>query len=390
MIVIGLVLIWTTGRFIIEDGGSVVFQVIMAWLASVAMEPAVGVLARHMKRGFATAAVMLGIVAAIVIFTLAFGDLLVEQVSNLIRAVPGLLAEIATWCNTTFGTALDPVELLNQLKMTPQEIAAAGVEVAGGLLSVLGNVLGGFFSLMTIGLFTFYFSADAPRLKRWIARLLPPRRQEVFLVVWDLAVAKTGGYVAARVVLAAICGGITAVFLFLIGMDYWLALGAWTGIVSQFVPTIGTYIAIALPVLVGFASADPVDGVLALIFALIYQQIENLTIEPKISADAVDMHPAVAFGAVLLGAALFGVAGALVAVPVAALILALVEIYSRKYELLPQLRAVDREPSPATDNGPGGSGQGPSGPAGGERRGRRMIHRRQRRGRPSAALPPPP
>jgi predicted PurR-regulated permease PerM len=166
----------------------------------------------------------------------------------------------------------------------------------------------------------------------------------VFIVVWDLAVKKTGGYVAARVVLAAICGSFTAAFLFLIGMPYWLALGVWTGIVSQFVPTVGTYIAIALPVVVGLTSADPVDGVLALIFALIYQQIENLTIEPRISAEAVDMHPAVAFASVILGAALFGAAGALVAVPIAALLLSLLEIYSRQYELLPQLGP----PPPAT------------------------------------------
>ena len=74
-------------------------------------------------------------------------------------------------------------------------------------------------------------------------------------------------------------------------MPYWLALGIWTGVVAQFVPTIGTYIAIALPVVVGLLEADPSTGVLALIFALIYQQIENLTIEPRISADAVDDAP---------------------------------------------------------------------------------------------------
>ena len=94
--------------------------------------------------------------------------------------------------------------------------------------------------------------------------------------------------------------------------------------------------AIALPVLVGLTSADPMDGVLALAYAIVYQQIENLTLEPKISANAVDMHPAVAFASVLLGAALFGVAGAFCAVPVAALGLALFEIYSRTYETLPQ------------------------------------------------------
>jgi predicted PurR-regulated permease PerM len=244
---------------------------------------------------------------------------------------------VASWLNETLGTQFDPATLLKQLHLSPQTLAAWGADVAGGVLGVLATVLGGIFSLFTLGLLIFYFSADAPRLKRWVARLLPPQRQEVFLVVWGLAVQKTGGYVAARVVLAAICGGFTAAFLLIIGMPYWLALGVWTGVVAQFVPTVGTYIAIALPVLVGLTSADPFDGVLALIFALVYQQIENLTIEPKISADAVDMHPAVAFASVLLGAALFGVAGALVAVPIAALLLSLLDIYSRQYELLPQL-----------------------------------------------------
>ncbi|HEY8307845.1 MAG TPA: AI-2E family transporter [Lapillicoccus sp.] len=336
-LVIVLILLYSFGSFVLHDGGSLVFQVIMAWLASIAMEPAVSRLAHHMRRGLATALVMLGVILFAVGFSAAFGNLLVSQAVTLVQAIPEVLASLTTWLNTSFGTSFDPNQLLEELHITPQTLASIGVDVAGGVLGVVVAVLGGIFSLFTLGLFIFYFSADAPRLKRWIARLLPPQHQEIFLVVWGLAVKKTGGYVAARVVLAAVCGGITAIFLLIIGMPYWLALGVWTGVVSQFVPTVGTYIAIALPVVVGLTSADPVDGVLALIFALIYQQIENLTIEPKISADAVEMHPAVAFGAVILGAALFGVAGAFVAVPIAALLLSLVEIYSRTYDVLPQL-----------------------------------------------------
>ena len=335
--VIALIIAYSFGSFVLHDGGSVVFQIIMAWLASIAMEPAVSRLARYMRRGLATGAVMLGVVLFAVAFTAAFGNLLISQAVNLVQGIPTLLAALATWVNQAFGTNLDAESLLQSLQITPQTLAALGIDVAGGLIGVLIQVLGGVFSLFSIGLFIFYFSADAPRLQRWVAHLLPPHNQEVFIVVWSLAVKKTGGYVAARVVLAAICGGLTALFLFLIGMPYWLALGVWTGVVSQFVPTVGTYIAIALPVVVGLTSAEPVDGVLALAFALVYQQIENLTIEPKISADAVDMHPAVGFGAVLFGAALFGPAGALVAVPISALLLSLVDIYSRQYELLPQL-----------------------------------------------------
>ena len=349
LVVVGLVVAYSFGSFVLHDGGSLIFQLVMSFIASIAMEPAVGRLAQHMRRGLATGVVMLGVVLFAVLFSAAFGNLLISQAVTLIQSIPELLASLTTWVNSTFGTSFLPGSLLEELRQSPETLANLGADVAGGVLGIVAALLGGFFSLFTMGLFIFYFSADAPRLKRWIAKLLPPHRQEVFIVVWDLAVKKTGGYVAARVVLAAICGSFTAVFLLIIGMPYWLALGVWTGIVSQFVPTVGTYIAIALPVIVGLTSADPIDGVLALIFALIYQQIENLTIEPKISAEAVDMHPAVAFAAVILGAALFGAAGALVAVPIAALLLSLFEIYSRQYELLPQLAPSVRKDEPPGD-----------------------------------------
>jgi predicted PurR-regulated permease PerM len=355
LVVVGLVALYSFGLFVVHDGGAVIFQVVMAWLASIAMEPAVSRLSKHMKRGLATGVVMISVILLGVGFAAAFGNLLVTQAVNLVQAIPALLASLATWVNETFGTTFDVESMLQSLHITPQTLASWGADVAGGVIGVVAQFLGGFFSLFSIGLFIFYFSADAPRLQRWVAHLLPPHRQEVFLAVWGLAVKKTGGYVAARVVLAAICGSITAIFLLIIGMQNWLALGVWTGVVSQFVPTVGTYIAIALPVVVGLTSADPVDGVLALAFALVYQQIENITIEPKISADAVDMHPAVGFGAVLLGAALFGAAGAFVAVPVSALLLSLVDIYSRQYDLLPQLGLPP--PSAAGENGDGLQGR---------------------------------
>ena len=94
-----------------------------------------------------------------------------------------------------------------------------------------------------------------------------------------------------------------------------MPLAIWAGVVAQFVPTTGTYIAIVLPVLVGLLSPTSVTGLLALACALPYQQVENFAIEPRISAKAVDVNPAVSFGAVLLGAALFGVASAFLAVP---------------------------------------------------------------------------
>ena len=143
-----------------------------------------------------------------------------------------------------------------------------------------------------------------------MAGLFPARSQMLVARVWSLTLEKTGGYVGARVVFAGIDAGTTAVVFVVIGMPYWLPLSLWTGIVAQFVPTIGTYISIALPVIIGLLSPNPAIGVIALVWAILYQQVENLVIEPKISAKAVEVNPAVSFGAVLLCAALFGGAGA--------------------------------------------------------------------------------
>jgi predicted PurR-regulated permease PerM len=168
---------------------------------------------------------------------------------------------------------------------------------------------------------------------------VPHRSQQVVGNIWHLTAQKTGGYVGARVFLAVLSSFCTAIVFLLIGMPYWLPLAMWTGVVAQFVPTIGTYIAITLPVLVGALSPNPWLGLIALVWGLLYQQIENLTIEPKISARAVDVNPAVSFGAVLLGTALFGIAGAFLAVPVVAMLLALIDIYATRYDLASEIDA---------------------------------------------------
>ena len=99
-------------------------------------------------------------------------------------------------------------------------------------------------------------------------------------------------------ILATINATTSAVVFALIGLPSWLALAICTGLVAQFIPTIGTDISILLAVLVGLLSPAPWTGVAALVWAVVYQQVENLTFEPKISARAVDVHPAVAFASV--------------------------------------------------------------------------------------------
>ena len=117
------------------------------------------------------------------------------------------------------------------------------------------------------------------------------------------------------------------------GIPYWFALGLWVGLVSQFIPTVGTYLAGALPVIVALLE-DPTDAVIVLIFIIVYQQIENYVFSPKITARTMDLHPAVAFGTVMVGGSLFGGTGALLALPAAALIQAIATTYMERHEVI--------------------------------------------------------
>lgn len=338
-VVLALVVVALIGRFVFTAGSSLLFTVLMAWFASLAMEPAVGLLARRMRRGAATAAVMLSVVVFLVIFVILFGQLFVEQVAQLVEELPALISGILDWANRTLGTDYALGDILTNLNLTPEQAASYAGDLAGGLLVVLGSVVGAVATFFVFSLLTFYLSADGPRLRRWIASFFPPKFQETAVTVWDTTAEKTGRYVGVRVLLAVINGSTSGLFFLLIGLPSWLALGIWTGVVAQFVPAIGTYISIVLPVIVGLLSPNPWLGVLVLGWAILYQQIENLTIEPRLSARAVNVHPAVSFSSVILGSALFGIAGALLAIPVVAMLLTLLDLYRTRYDLLPELES---------------------------------------------------
>jgi predicted PurR-regulated permease PerM len=337
-------------RFVLEDGGGVIFTVLMGWFAAIAMAPAVNRLANHMRRGFATIIVMVSVLVFLTAFFIAFGRLFFDQIIQLLEGLPDFVNSTISAINERFGTTYSTDSILEQLNITPEQATDYASEFAGGIFGFLISIIGGLFSVFTFFLFAFYLSADGPRFRLWLASLFPTRLQDVVINVWDVTAEKTGSYVAARVILATLNGTSTAIVFLIIGMPSWLALGVWTGLVAQFVPTIGTYLAITLPVIVGLLSGNPWIGVLALAWGILYQQIENLTFEPRISARAVNVHPAVAFGSVLLGVSLFGVAGALLAIPVAAMFLALLNSYRKRYDFSDKLAAAHEElPGPALD-----------------------------------------
>jgi predicted PurR-regulated permease PerM len=227
---------------------------------------------------------------AVVAFVTALGALLVDQLGALADAIPGYAEQITGFLNDALGTELSGDQLAADLRDN------AGVQdfvrgLAAGAVGLSTTLVGLVLQGLTIGLFTFYLVADGPRLRRTVCSVLPPGRQQLALRVWDLAIESTGGYVYSRALLAACSALPTTLFLTLVGVPYPLALGLWVGLVSQFVPTVGTSRTMAL-------------------------------------------HPAVAFGAVIAGGAVMGPIGALLALPAAASVQALVSTYLHRYEVV--------------------------------------------------------
>jgi len=298
---------------------------------SFAIEPAVNRMENlRVRRGVATGIMFLLILGAIGGFGVAVGALLAEQLTEFSDNIPTYLADIDTFLEDQFGVE----EATADLRTNYEDGAIASYlgSFADDLARFGSTVVNVLFQLFTIGLFTFYLVAEGPKLRRSVCSLLSAQKARRVLVVWDLAIAKTGGYILSRAALAIIAGVVHWVAFEFINLPSALALALWVGVVSQFIPVIGTYIAGVLPVVVGLLD-EPSTGLWALVIIVVYQQLENYFFAPRITAHTMEIHPAVAFGSVIAGNALLGVVGALLALPFAATLQAVISATAERYEV---------------------------------------------------------
>ncbi len=189
------------------------------------------------------------------------------------------------------------------------------------------------FRLATVGLFTFYFVAEGPKLRRAILSRMRPERQARVLFVWEKAIEQTGGYFYSRLLLAVINGTGMYLVLRFNNVPFAAPLAIFEGIVAEFIPIVGTYIGGAVPILVAFL-VSPSAGVWAVGYVIVYQQLENYFLSPRLTAKTMSLHPAVAFAAALIGGALGGLLVAFLALPVAGVIQASIEEWSRPYDVV--------------------------------------------------------
>lgn len=313
---------------------NLLFMVFVAVFVAVAMEPPVHTLAkRGWSRGAATGLVFVVAFIIVAVFAIALIPLLVSQVADLIDGIPRYLESLANLLNEWFGLEFTSGGVEDQAAAIQDWLNSNAGSVVGGVVGIGSTIFGFFFFGITVALFAFYIVAELPQLKRSVMSVLREDRQRDAMAIWDTAVEKMGGYIYSRLILAVIGGTISALFLTALKVPFSVPLGIWVGVLSQFIPVVGTYLAAVLPAIVALS----VSGTAALwvvVFFVAYQQIENFVIAPRITQRTMSLHPAISVAAIIIGGAIMGGIGIILALPVAAIIQAVISTSVQRHEVV--------------------------------------------------------
>jgi predicted PurR-regulated permease PerM len=312
---------------------------LLAWLVislflSFALEPLTNRLERRgWKRGTATGVILTGVIVLFLVFVASMVPLVVSQLRELIQDAPRFVNQISDFVDDKFGFQLSTADLVARLTDLGATFGVKGSSVASNVLGVGGRLVGGVFQLLTIALFTFYLVVDGPKVRRKIMKLMPAKQQKIFLETWEVAIEKMGGYLYVRLVLAGLTAVTAFVVMTIFKVPFALPLALWMGLISQFIPVIGTFIAAAIPLLVAVLE-NPLSALAVLIYVILYQQVENYVISPRLTAKTMQLHPAIAIGAAIAGGSLYGPVGAFLALPAAAILQVVAGSYLWQHDVI--------------------------------------------------------
>ncbi|MFM7044905.1 MAG: AI-2E family transporter [Ilumatobacteraceae bacterium] len=307
---------------------------LLAIFLALAIEPGVNRLAqRGWRRGAATGLILFSVVVVLGAFIGAVGALVGQQVADLLRDSETYVTRTVNFLNDNVGTNIDAASVIAEINdpngSVQQFIDRQQSRVFDLSVAALGYVL----QALSVLLFTFYLVADGPKLRRVICSRLRPERQRAVLDAWDIAIDKTGGYLYSRALLAGFSALLHWVVFQFIGTPAPVAMAVWVGVVSQFLPVVGTYLAGALPALLTFVDS-PGRAAAVIITVVVYQQLENYLLVPRITSRTMNLHPAIAFGAAIGGGAVMGAVGAVLAIPGAAMVQALLSGMGTRHDLV--------------------------------------------------------
>jgi predicted PurR-regulated permease PerM len=293
--------------------GSVLILIGVALFLAVGMEPAVSWLVRHhIPRWAAVITVLLVITAGVAAFVAAAGAALVTQGEQLANQVPTYLQQ-AQDHQSFIGHLNDQFQIQAKLQTF---LDSSGADLATGILGAGQVVFGVLADSLVVAVLTIYFLADLPRIRALLYRFVPHARRPRAILIGDDILAKIGGYVLGNVVISVITAVLTFIWLLSFGVPYAFLLSVLVALLDL-VPVVGSTVAGIIVALVALTVSLPVC-LLTVGFFVVYRFFEDYVLVPKLIGRAVEVPALVTVVAVLIGAALLGVVGALVAIPAAA------------------------------------------------------------------------
>jgi predicted PurR-regulated permease PerM len=310
--------------------GSTLMLIVVSLFLAAGLNPAVTFFERRgLRRSHSVVVVIVCVLIAVVLFLVAIVPVITDQVRSITDQAPDWLDRLQN--NQKIQDLDDEYDIIDKIRsyVTGGDFAGA---IFGGALGVGLAVLGALFNAFIILVLTLYFLSSLDTTKNALYRLAPASRRDRVGRLGNRIIESVGGYVSGAFIVA-MCAGISSlVFLFAVGLGKYAVALAFVVALLDVIPMIGATIGAVIVTAIAFAE-DPKTGIACIIFYVIYQQLENYVIYPRVMSKSVDIPGAVTVIAALVGAALLGVVGALLAIPTAAAILMLTrEVFVRRQD----------------------------------------------------------
>jgi predicted PurR-regulated permease PerM len=316
---------------------------VLAGFIAIAVSGPVRFLERRMRRGLAIAIVYLGVILIPFLIGAVLVPPIVDQANNLANNAPQYADDLTETVqnNKTLHELDQKYDLTDKIKEQAAKLPGKVGDAAGVLADVGAGIVSGVFAGLTILILSVFMVGGAPRWREAFVRLQPGHRERALNRLFDRIGGAVGGYVRGALLQALIAGVASWIVLEILGVPYPVALALVIALLDL-VPLVGATLGAVLVGVVTLFNDFPTATIVWAIWSVIYQQVENTVIQPRIQSRAVEVEPFVVLVAVLFGSALFGVFGALLAIPAAATIQ--IAIYEYVLYRRSRLEQGDEEP----------------------------------------------
>jgi predicted PurR-regulated permease PerM len=327
--------------------------VFLSIFLAVALSRPVNFLNRHMKRSFAILTVYLGLLATIVLLGLLLIPPLVTEINDLADNAPRYAQDVREYVNKndTLRKLEEDYDITTKLEEEASKLPERLGGAAGTLKDVGFGIVNRIFALVTILVLTAFLLGSGQRWVDSFVNLQPPqRRDRVRRVLRDVANA-VSGYVNGALLISFIDGAAAFIVLSILGVPFAAPLAVVMGVMAL-IPLVGATIGAVIVGIVTAFNDFPRDTIIWTIYAIAYQQFENNVIQPQVQRRTVQLHPFVVLVSVLCGAALLGILGALIAIPIAASIKIVIDDWWEWRQLDQQAQpGATQPPKPGLDAG---------------------------------------